>query len=43
MTIRLDSERTAGTPPELAIAATVFAATASDVSNVVVDGLAKRF
>lgn len=38
VTIRLDSERTAGTPPELAIEAAVFAATASDVTNVVVDG-----
>lgn len=38
VTIRLDSERTAGTPPQLALAAAVFAATASDVTNVVVDG-----
>lgn len=38
VTIRLDTERTAGTPPELAVAAAVFAATAADVDTVVVDG-----
>lgn len=37
-TIALDSVRTAGTPPELAIESGMFAATASDVTSVVVDG-----
>lgn len=38
VTVQPDSERTAGTPPDLAIEAAVFSATASDVTNVVVDG-----
>ena len=37
-TIALDSVRTSGTPPELAVEAAVFAATASDVTSVYVDG-----
>jgi len=37
-TITLDSVRTAGTPPELAAAAAVFAATTADVTSVIVDG-----
>ena len=36
--IDLASVRTAGTPPELAIEAAVFAATAADVTTVIVDG-----
>lgn len=38
VTIQLDSERTAGTPRDLAVATAVFAATSSDISTVVVDG-----
>jgi cytosine/adenosine deaminase-related metal-dependent hydrolase len=38
VTVALDSARTAGTPPALAVEATVFAATASDVTDVWVDG-----
>ena len=37
-TIALDTERTAGAPAEFAIEAVVFAATASDITSVVVDG-----
>ncbi len=37
-TIRLDSVRTTGAPPELAIETAIFAATASDITSVVVDG-----
>lgn len=37
-TITLDSVRTSGTPPELAVAGAVFAAAAADVTTVVVDG-----
>ena len=38
-TIRLDSVRTAGTPPHLAVAGAVFAASAADITNVVIDGV----
>lgn len=37
-TITLDSVRTAGTPSERAIEAAVFAATAADITSVIVDG-----
>lgn len=38
VTISFDSVRTAGVGPESAIEAAVFAATSSDVNNVVIDG-----
>jgi formiminoglutamate deiminase len=38
VTVALDSTRTAGTPPALACEATVFAATAGDITDVHVDG-----
>ena len=38
VTVALDSARTAGTPPAMAVEATVFAATAGDVTDVFVDG-----
>ncbi|MDW3220339.1 MAG: formimidoylglutamate deiminase [Acidimicrobiales bacterium] len=40
VTVRLDSQRTAGTPDDAVIEAVVFAATAADVTDVVVDGRA---
>jgi cytosine/adenosine deaminase-related metal-dependent hydrolase len=38
-TIALDSIRTAGSPPGLALETAVFGSTASDVTSVVIDGV----
>ena len=40
VTISLDTVRTAGTSPHRAVEAAVFAASAADITNVVVDGRA---